>query len=101
MNRKANQKKAQSILEYSLLIGVSVGVLLIMWNYTNRSLQGKLKSSGDSLGGDYSTHTQGSTVTKKSCGVKFEDGLTPIGLVISSGSSSRTELTHIGPLTEE
>ncbi|MFA7676614.1 MAG: hypothetical protein WCY34_00400, partial [Candidatus Omnitrophota bacterium] len=46
-------RKAQAFLEYSLIIAVSVVALLTMRHYASRSLQGKLKESVDSLGGEY------------------------------------------------
>jgi hypothetical protein len=46
-------RKAQSTLEYALLIGVVVGVLLTMQNYLKRSLQGRLQSTSDELGEHY------------------------------------------------
>jgi len=46
--------KAQSTLEYALLIGVVVGALLYMQNYLKRSLQGRLQTVGDEMGEQYS-----------------------------------------------
>ena len=51
MTKKNNYRKGQSFLEYSLIIAATVGVLIIMQHYMSRSLQGKLKESVDSLGG--------------------------------------------------
>jgi hypothetical protein len=47
-------RKAQSTLEYALLIGVVVGALLSMQNYLKRSFQGKLQAVGDQIGDPYS-----------------------------------------------
>ena len=47
-------RKAQSTLEYALLVGVVVGVLLTMQNYLKRSMQGKLQSTADEMGEQYS-----------------------------------------------
>lgn len=46
--------KAQSTLEYALLIGVVVGVLLTMQNYLKRSMQGRMQATADELGEHYS-----------------------------------------------
>lgn len=46
-------RKAQSFLEYSFLAVVCVGSLIIMINYFNRSVQGKLKESIDSVGKEF------------------------------------------------
>ncbi|MDD5194836.1 MAG: hypothetical protein PHQ96_04060 [Candidatus Omnitrophica bacterium] len=52
-------RKAQSTLEYALLIGVVVGALLSMQNYLKRSYQGKLQQVGDQIGDPYSPgHTK-------------------------------------------
>ena len=45
-------RRGQSFIEYSFVITVIVGALLIMQNYVSRSLQGKLKESVDSIGGE-------------------------------------------------
>jgi hypothetical protein len=45
--------KAQSTLEYALLIGVVVGVLLTMQNYLKRSMQGRLQTTADEIGEHY------------------------------------------------
>lgn len=47
-------RKAQSTLEYAILIGIVVGALLSMQNFLKRSFQGKLQSLGDNLGDPYS-----------------------------------------------
>ena len=45
-------KKAQSFVEFSFLIVVTIGVLIVMISYANRSLQGNLKQHVDNLGGE-------------------------------------------------
>lgn len=47
-------KKAQSTLEYALLIGIVTGALLYMQNYIKRGIQGKLQAVGDQMGDQYS-----------------------------------------------
>lgn len=61
-------KKAQSTLEYALLIGVVVAGLVAMQLYMKRGYQGKLRESSDQIGEQYSpSYTTGkSTVTKES-----------------------------------
>ncbi len=46
--------KAQSTLEYALLITVVVGALLAMQNYLKRSIQGRMQIIGDQMGDQYS-----------------------------------------------
>jgi hypothetical protein len=69
-----NKKKAQTILEYAMVIAVAVGVLLVMHNYLNRSLQGRLKAEIDKInpGGDYTLIDGRGTQTKTTVGVVWE-----------------------------
>jgi hypothetical protein len=53
-------KKAQTTLEYAILIGVIVAGLIAMQVYIKRGYQGKLKESADSMGQQFSP---GNTVT--------------------------------------
>lgn len=61
-------KKAQSTLEYALLIGVIVAGLVAMQLYLKRGYQGKLRENSDQLGDQYSpSYTTGTTkITKES-----------------------------------
>ncbi|MBN3040559.1 MAG: hypothetical protein JW867_05485 [Candidatus Omnitrophica bacterium] len=54
---RIKNKRAQTFIEYALVIAITVGVLLFMHNYLNRSLQGRLKDSIDraNRSGDYTT----------------------------------------------
>lgn len=67
MNLRLN-KKAQSTLEYALLIGVIVAGLIFMQMYMKRGYMGKLRESSDQLGDQYSPdYTTGkTTITKES-----------------------------------
>jgi hypothetical protein len=55
---KANKQKAQSFLEYSLLIAVGVVALIVMQYYFGRGAMGLLKQNVDNLGGEKITSTQ-------------------------------------------
>jgi len=48
------QKRAQSSLEYAVLIVVIIGALLSIQNYIKRGVQGRLKSAADDIGDQYS-----------------------------------------------
>ena len=48
------KRRAQSTLEYALMIAVVVGALIAMQVYVKRGLQGKLKDSTDQIGEQYS-----------------------------------------------
>ena len=47
-------KRAQSTLEYAVLIGVLVAALVAMQVYLRRGYQGKLRESADSMGEQFS-----------------------------------------------
>lgn len=51
-NRK--QKKGQSTLEYAILIIIIIGALLSLQVYIKRGIQGRLKSSADDIGMQFS-----------------------------------------------
>ena len=67
------KKKAQSTLEYAILIIIVIGALLSIQVYIKRGIQGRLKSATDDIGEQYSpgntnitkTTTVGSTTTEK------------------------------------
>jgi Flp pilus assembly pilin Flp len=61
-------KRAQSTLEYALLIGVIVAGLIAMQMYLKRGYQGKLRESTDQIGEQYSPDytTSKTTITKES-----------------------------------
>ncbi len=49
-----NQKRAQSTLEYAVLIIVIIGALLSIQVYIKRGVQGRLKSATDDIGDQFS-----------------------------------------------
>ena len=51
MRIKQLSPKAQSIIEYLLVILVIIGVCVTAGVYYQRSLQGKYRQTGDALGG--------------------------------------------------
>ncbi len=54
MCKRLTKNKAQSTLEYAILIGVIVAGLIAMQVYLKRGWQGKLKESADSMGSQFS-----------------------------------------------
>ena len=54
MFNKFKRNKAQTTLEYAILIGVVVAGLIAMQVYLKRGYQGKLKESADSMGQQFS-----------------------------------------------
>lgn len=49
-----NQKKGQSTLEYAVLIILIIAALLTFQNYIKRGITGRLKSSTDDIGDQFS-----------------------------------------------
>lgn len=49
-----SNKRGQSILEYTILLGVVVAALLVMQSFVKRGFQGGLKSSADKMGETFS-----------------------------------------------
>ena len=43
-------RKAQSLIEYSVLIAVLIAALIAMWTYLRFSFQGKIRESADVFG---------------------------------------------------
>ena len=54
MLRHFRKMKAQSTLEYAVLIMVIIGALLAIQTYIKRGVQGRLKSATDDIGDQYS-----------------------------------------------
>lgn len=55
MFRYLCKKRAQSSLEYAILIIIVLGALLTIQVYIKRGLQGRLKSATDDIGDQFST----------------------------------------------
>jgi len=68
-------KTAQTFVEYALLIAIAVGSLLMMHNYLNRSLQGRLKAEIDKLNpeGDYTLIDGSGTRSRTTTGFVYEN----------------------------
>jgi Flp pilus assembly pilin Flp len=56
-------RKAQSTLEYALIVAVAAGAFISMQVYIKRGLQGKLKDATDQMGEQYSPGYTTGTVT--------------------------------------
>jgi Flp pilus assembly pilin Flp len=117
--RKDNQqkpagsyRKAQSTLEYALIIGVVIAAVLTMFHFFGRSIQGKLKESVDAIGGQFVANAKGGGVftpgqthsansseamRKTSSGFLFHTGMLPLGLSmsVSTGSSTTTSVASV------
>ena len=47
---KNRKSKSQVILTYATLIAIVIAVLIIMWGYIQRRVQGVYQAAGDSIG---------------------------------------------------
>jgi uncharacterized protein (UPF0333 family) len=56
-------KRAQSTLEYSVIIAVIVAALIAMQAYVKRGLQGRFKQASDDIGEQFSVSSTDSTTT--------------------------------------
>ena len=54
MLKAIKRQKAQTTLEYAIIIAVVVAALLAMQTYMKRGIQGKLKSASDEIGEQFS-----------------------------------------------
>jgi len=88
-------RRAQSTLEYAVIIAVVVAGLIAMQAYMKRGLQGKLRQASDEIGEQYSPgKTTGTTTTQSS--VTSTESVTVSGgqpTTTSSNSSTQTR-TH-------
>jgi hypothetical protein len=99
-------RKAQSTLEYALLIGVVVASLLSMQNYLKRAIQGRMQIIGDQMGDQYSpglTHRQENMMVSHG---KIQEtmvgGISPsVTTVISGGRHEMNSYRDVRPLNEE
>ena len=66
--RMRKNKKAQSTLEYALIISVAVGALLALNDYMQRGIQGRLKDSTDRVGEQFDPGSFTDTMTRSSSG---------------------------------
>ena len=81
--RRLFNKKAQSTLEYAILIAVIIGALIGMQTYVKRGLQGRLKTAADDLG------------------TQFEPGTTNIESFIVTAPQTVASVTGAGSVKTE
>ena len=94
-------RKAQSTLEYALIISVVVGALLAMQVYVKRGVQGRLKSATDDIGDQYSPGYTESTVEveiQSNSTETLSGGVTSIN---SETNQTRNEEMNITNYTDE
>lgn len=67
------ERKAQSTLEYAVLISIVVAAFLAMQIYMKRGVQGKLRSAADQIGDQFDAHKTSSTYTTQKTGTTVEE----------------------------
>src|SRR5580658_8721304 len=86
-----NQKRGQSTLEYAVLIVVIIGALLTLQVYIKRGVQGRLKSSADDVGDQYSdgnTNEIKTVVTSSNTEESFQAGQSTTNLLTPEQTNS-------------
>jgi len=68
-----NKKKAQSTLEYGVVIAVVVAGLLAIQIYMKRGVQGKLRKAADDIGEQFDAKNTSYTYTTKRTGTTVEE----------------------------
>ena len=99
-------RKAQSTLEYALLITVVVGALLAKRNYLKRRIQGRMQIIGDQMGDQY---TPKDTYREENMAVKQDQIIeNTIGGInsttntnITGGRQEMNSFREVGPLENE
>lgn len=56
------QRKGQTILEYTIILMIILGVMLAMKDYVKRGIQGRWKTSADNVGDQYDPQTVNSNI---------------------------------------
>lgn len=98
-------KKAQSTLEYAVIIAVVVAALIAMQAYLKRGLQGKIKQSSDDIGEQFSPG-QTTANTSITSNVSSTEKVTvadekPTTATTSTQSQNRTHSESVGAEKDE
>jgi len=64
MKNKYGRTKAQSTIEYAMVIACLIAALIGMQIYIKRGIQGRVKSAADEIGDQYSATTTTSSLTQ-------------------------------------
>src|ERR1041385_7121717 len=100
MFKHLNKRKGQSTLEYAVLIVIIIAALLAMNQYIKRGLQGRLKSSTDDIGEQFSPGNTNVTKTVTTASNTAEQfGVAGIGVqstvMLNREQTTTNELTNI------
>ncbi|MDD5246486.1 MAG: hypothetical protein PHS09_03730 [Candidatus Omnitrophica bacterium] len=97
MLSRLRNRKAQSTLEYAILVAVVVAALITMRTYMKRGVQGKLQDASNEIGSQYAsgTTTDQTTYTYS----ESADISKPEGGLIKSGAVSYSHQSSTGSST--
>ena len=103
MLTRLRDKRGQNTLEYAVIIVVVVAGLLAMQTYIKRGMQGKLRSSTDSIGEQYSPGITTGTYTTNT-GSTSAEVITNAGVTttdVTRGTQTRTGSETVAEQAEE
>ena len=90
------ERKAQSTLEYAVIVAVVIGALLAMQVYIKRGVQGRLRSSTDNIGDQYSA---GNTTAKYTTEEEISSTKETVGYSAVGAGVTKSEVTTSGMVT--
>lgn len=93
-------QKAQSTLEYAMIIAIVAGGLIAMQIYMKRGIEGKVKESADSIGQQFDAGNTEITFTTNRSGTSVQETTTGITKVYSGDSGKGTAETSTSYGTE-
>lgn len=64
INNRQHKQRAQSVLEYAVVVACLAGALLVMQIYVKRSIQGRVRDAADEIGEQYSAKHTTSSLTQ-------------------------------------
>ncbi len=88
-------RKAQSTLEYAIIIAVVVAGLLAMQHYVKRGYMGRLKQGANELGDQFDPNAMSGTITKRSniqTSTVVADKVTTTTYAAGSGENTTTDI---------
>lgn len=91
---RLRKNRAQSTLEYAILIGVIVAGLIAMQVYLKRGFQGKLRDNADNMGKQFSPgHTAytATTTSSSASNENFEDGVSTTSITNQTTDRGTTD----------
>lgn len=99
---RLKDERAQSTLEYAVIIAVIVGALIAMQVYIKRGIQGRFREASDQIGEQFSPDTSTYNYTTTSNSAQTENLLSGETTTnITKGSQNRTGTETVGTLSSE